>query len=91
MTLQEKLAAKEEKQAKEAKYTFALVDGKQEQVTAGARRATHLSSAALCCAPFTDHILAVTTAEESCASWSPPLQPQIATMLPFKAKLATIS
>ncbi len=30
--LQEKLAAKEEKQAKEAKYTFALVDGKQEQV-----------------------------------------------------------
>ena len=24
--------AKEEKQAKEAKYTFALVDGKQEQV-----------------------------------------------------------
>jgi hypothetical protein len=32
--LQEKIAAKEEKQAKEAKYTFALVDGRQEQVLA---------------------------------------------------------
>ena len=30
--LQDKLAAKEEKQAKEKKYTFALVDGRQEQV-----------------------------------------------------------